>query len=70
MHYLFILQVCLEGDLQTLYSPEADVINKRSKLIQTTLKPDVELIINLTHCKISVDRLIKSSTFGPGLRKS
>ena len=49
MHYLFILQVCLEGDLQTLYSPEADVINKRSKLIQTTLKPDVELIINLSH---------------------
>ena len=49
MHYLFILQVCLGGDLQTLYSPEADVTNKRSKLIQTTLKPDVELIINLSH---------------------
>ena len=49
MHYLFILQVCLGGDLQTLYSPEGDVINKRSKLIQTTLNPDVELTINLTH---------------------
>ena len=47
-NYLFILQVCPGDDLQTLYSSEADVMDDPNSF-RLLLKPDVELIINLTH---------------------
>ena len=63
------IDVCRGEDLQTLYPSEADEKNVMddTKLIKTNLtEPDVELFMNLTH-HISFVRLMKSSTFGPGL---
>ena len=63
------IDVCPGEDLQTLYPSEADEENvmNDTKLIKTNLtEPDVELFMNVTH-HISFVRLMKSSTFGPGL---